>query len=474
VLAPIAAGEPRVDWLDSRGESSWSITFSAPPDQEGLPLEAEEWFPPLPRLALPLITESPTPQLLPLESFRGQVLVVDFWASWCAPCLEALPSLQKLVESKKDRGLAALAVNVDEDDVTARRFAVALGLELPLLRLTPGMDALFDIKKLPTTLVIDRQGRVRTRFNGSHAGLEAQLAAAVERLLDDVKPQRYPLATVHQGRAGVVWSRELNGNTQAVAAMPEGAAVGRALLTLVGWDVAGLDADGRVRVNKRAGSGYESLLLSDAGESGGVGIYTFRRFGKRVAPIKFGRETLPLLELEEHLLDVRPDGATQRLWLGTSSGLRRVDLQGVEDSKTDTLGAIWGIGPGASPRAVLAVSDQPAVHWLDEQLSSVKTVSVFGDARQLLAGEDPGRGLGVATQEISGWSVGSFIDKKRVHLAVAAGDLLRMIDVESGSVDFEARWPGIRGLAAYDPASTGQSMLAVASAKRVTLIRVGE
>lgn len=474
VLAPVIVAEPRLDWMDSRGDLRWSLRLTSSAAHEEEALLADEWFPPLPRIALPRIVDSSEAESLSLDSFRGRVVILDFWASWCAPCLEALPSLQRLVATHSDRGLAALAINVDEEDGTALRFANALGLELPLLRLTPGTDELFDIKRLPTTVVVDREGRMRARFNGSHPELEARLAAVVERLLDGAEVPRHRLAGVRRGHADVAWSKELNGNAQAVAPMPEGAAVGRALLGVVGWDVVGLDADGRLHVNKRAGSGYESLLVSPADDRGGVGIHIYRRFGKRLARIEFGPDSVLPIEFDDHLLDVRPDDGAGRLWLGTTEGLIRVDSRGVVDLRSRALGAVWGIGgAGGGSRPVLTVADEPSVQWLDAQLNPVNSTPAFAEARRLLATEGAA-GFGLASAEVVAWALGSFFDGDRVQLAIASGERLHLIDVERGSIEFEAEWPEIRGLSAYDPASTGRSMLAVASGKRITTLLLSE
>lgn len=95
--------------------------------------------------------------------FRGQVLLVNFWATWCAPCVKEMPALERLHLELADEGLAVLAVSQDRDGAAVvEPFLARIDLRQLPIYLDPngalGRD--FAVKGLPTTFVIDREGRV--------------------------------------------------------------------------------------------------------------------------------------------------------------------------------------------------------------------------------------------------------------------------------------------------------------------------
>jgi cytochrome c biogenesis protein CcmG/thiol:disulfide interchange protein DsbE len=96
-----------------------------------------------------------------LADYRGQVVVLNFWASWCPPCRDESPLLQRWHQRIAGRDATVLGVDVLDVDGDAREFIEEFGLDFPHLRDGPGdtMDE-FGIGQLPETFVIDRQGRI--------------------------------------------------------------------------------------------------------------------------------------------------------------------------------------------------------------------------------------------------------------------------------------------------------------------------
>jgi thiol-disulfide isomerase/thioredoxin len=122
-----------------------------------------------------------------LSDAAGKVRVVDFWATWCDPCIEQLPVLDRLHRELGPRGLAVYAVAVDEEREAVRAFLVRTPVGFPVL-FDPGGDALatpFQITRLPTTLVVDRRGIVRGVHLGFAPGDGARLEEEVLRLLGE-------------------------------------------------------------------------------------------------------------------------------------------------------------------------------------------------------------------------------------------------------------------------------------------------
>ena len=103
-----------------------------------------------------------------LSSFRGHVVVMNFWATWCAPCIAELPSLDRLHRALSRDGLVVLAVSVDEPSTDVAAFAKERGLTLEVLRDPKGSVAArgLHVEAYPTTFVIDAAGRLRERYLG--------------------------------------------------------------------------------------------------------------------------------------------------------------------------------------------------------------------------------------------------------------------------------------------------------------------
>ena len=115
----------------------------------------------------------------------GQVVVIDAWATWCAPCVRSLPLLQALKRDYSQRGVRVYAVSVDEDRAQIPKFLASARVQLPVL-LDPGGFVLEDrlkLKQMPTTWVVDRTGHVRhtqESFEGNVDDIRAQVDALLK------------------------------------------------------------------------------------------------------------------------------------------------------------------------------------------------------------------------------------------------------------------------------------------------------
>jgi len=120
-----------------------------------------------------------------LDRYTGQVLVVNFWASWCVPCREELSLLDRWDAAWRERGARVVAVSIDREQRNARRLAEELALELLALHDGPeGLAARLDLAAVPSTYLLDRQGRVVMVVAGSDREDLERLRREVEALLN--------------------------------------------------------------------------------------------------------------------------------------------------------------------------------------------------------------------------------------------------------------------------------------------------
>jgi thiol-disulfide isomerase/thioredoxin len=120
-----------------------------------------------------------------LKDFRGKVVFVNFWASWCVPCREEMPSMERLYQKYKGQGLVMLAVNYRESQKEARAFVEELKLTFPAL-LDDGMvSTLYGVFALPATYLVDRQGKSAARVLGARDWMSEESRVVIEQLLDE-------------------------------------------------------------------------------------------------------------------------------------------------------------------------------------------------------------------------------------------------------------------------------------------------
>ena len=168
-------------WVGDDGQVSWQVPLEGPAPLEGSDLLASPWFPPIPDVRVPLLDGGD----FSVASARGSVVLIDFWASWCTPCLAELPQLQTLYDAERDRGLVAIAINSQESDTTIRATVEAIGLKLPIGKYDSAVGQAFRVRSLPTVILVDRQGRMRARWDGYVPGLEQNIARQTRDLLGD-------------------------------------------------------------------------------------------------------------------------------------------------------------------------------------------------------------------------------------------------------------------------------------------------
>ena len=120
-----------------------------------------------------------------LADYRGKVVLVNFWATWCEPCRDEMPALQRLQESLRDQGLVVLTINVGDSEEKAAAFFDQTGLRLPVLfdKDWSVSRSLWKVRLLPATFIVDRKGAIRYSVLGEVNWDEARPVATLTRLL---------------------------------------------------------------------------------------------------------------------------------------------------------------------------------------------------------------------------------------------------------------------------------------------------
>jgi len=129
-------------------------------------------------------------QSFDLAKEKGSVVLLDFWATWCPPCRESLPHLQKIYEDSalKEKGLKVVAVNAGEDKETAKSYCDKNNLTFPVaLDTEDSVGKSYLIRGIPTTVVVGRDQKVKKVLVGFGPGTEEQVRKAVADALADAK-----------------------------------------------------------------------------------------------------------------------------------------------------------------------------------------------------------------------------------------------------------------------------------------------
>jgi thiol-disulfide isomerase/thioredoxin len=138
---------------------------------------------PAPLFALPVLDAENSGNRLALRDLRGKAVILDFWASWCRPCREQMPIVERIAERFRDRGLVVVGVNTSDEEADARNFVQSRSMSYAsVFDLAREASAAYGVQVLPTLVIIDRQGRivdVRTSIVG-----EGELEDLAQKALD--------------------------------------------------------------------------------------------------------------------------------------------------------------------------------------------------------------------------------------------------------------------------------------------------
>ena len=128
--------------------------------------------------------KSSTGENLRLSEFRGDVVMINFWATWCGPCRQEMPLLDELYNRYERVGFNLLGVNIDDDSRRAMQMIDELGVDFPVLfDARKEVSELYEVEAMPVTVIVDREGTVRYVHHGYKPGYEEKYLDQVRSLL---------------------------------------------------------------------------------------------------------------------------------------------------------------------------------------------------------------------------------------------------------------------------------------------------
>lgn len=121
-----------------------------------------------------------------LSELRGQVVMLNFWASWCGTCIKQLPALNKFHQQYKDKGFTVLAINIEEKPKKAVRIAQKQKLKMPVLFDTFNhVSRYYSVSSIPVSILIDRDGNIRHSLNATKISRQKKAKLLIEDLLNE-------------------------------------------------------------------------------------------------------------------------------------------------------------------------------------------------------------------------------------------------------------------------------------------------
>jgi peroxiredoxin len=122
---------------------------------------------------------------LRLSEYRGQVVLINFWASWCGACRQAMPRFNEIYDKYRLAGLVMLSVNLDDEHHSAMHMAQGLKIKFPvLLDRRKEVSRMYGLDKMPLTVLVDRSGVVRFMHAGFNTGDEHKILEPLRELLN--------------------------------------------------------------------------------------------------------------------------------------------------------------------------------------------------------------------------------------------------------------------------------------------------
>jgi cytochrome c biogenesis protein CcmG/thiol:disulfide interchange protein DsbE len=126
-------------------------------------------------------------QEVTLSGLKGKVVLLDFWATWCGPCKESVPHLIQIYKNYRNEGFELIGMSTDKagDVEMVRRFVQSMDIPYPIILTPDEVTRRYKITGLPTTILIDRNGKIREKIVGFNSAIGQQIHSKVEELITE-------------------------------------------------------------------------------------------------------------------------------------------------------------------------------------------------------------------------------------------------------------------------------------------------
>ncbi len=454
------AASAAIRWHASGGATpAWKATV---PDRsvESVPLLHAPDFPTVPPFTIPLLDGA----RFESASARGKVVLLDFWASWCEPCLRELPHLETLWRSRHARGFEAIAVNAEEPEHLVLRSSKQLGLTLPIGQYTPELDARFAARTLPTVVLLDREGRLRARWDGYEPGLEKAIAARVDALLgEDSEAAPREVARIDPGGASVrvLWASDLPEPAAGLAFYRTARGEPRAAVA-AGESLSILDGSGRRVKRLRVPPEVHRLETASPASDRAPRLLAWRAGGDRAVEIRPEAERVRAILAPAAVFDLAETEGGDLAW-GTPVGIYRSEADGSAPTR---------VGEPCVVRRILSSGEHLLV--LDDS-GGVRKIA--GEENAVLSAGEPARVVGLVAGAKGAFGAydapavdaieAAFFGARERGIALAVAPDRVVVYDASGAVRWSATVDGVFDLEAGDVDGDGDDELLIAAGKRV-------
>ncbi len=119
-----------------------------------------------------------------LSEYRGKVVLVDFWATWCFPCIIEIPHFVKLYNQYKERGFVILGASLDNNEKRLKNFIKNQAINYPVLVNARKVSVIYAVQGIPTAYLIDKDGRITEKFVGYAPGAEKKIEKLILKLIE--------------------------------------------------------------------------------------------------------------------------------------------------------------------------------------------------------------------------------------------------------------------------------------------------
>ncbi|MDH3786005.1 MAG: TlpA family protein disulfide reductase, partial [Acidobacteriota bacterium] len=299
----------------------WAADYRGTVKSNAHPLLADRWYLPPANATLNVLGQ---PDPIELADLRGSVVILDFWATWCPPCVEGLPKLDTIQDRYRDENVRVFAVNSGEPPHVAVAFVEDHDLSLPVVTYDETLEREFSVSSLPTLIILDRTGRVRRRWDSYLEGSQELLPKIIDNLRKPDVPVE--IGTVLTDRVGlrVRWMRDFPSRVSALAFARRG---GHDFwLASVGTRLATIDRTGKIIHQWKDHPSFRRLVPLTASDGPDSRVLGFRPGARQIAIIDLKGPELREMTLDAAVFDAAGSG-DGNLWVATQTGLHRQELQ---------------------------------------------------------------------------------------------------------------------------------------------------